>query len=83
MTCYDKVFGKSVVIRREMDQFPREARVKDVLKTIFLSKVVFSGKKKKSDSYQESSEEEDIMFFHGGKRLNIKKIVSCRNNTGD
>jgi hypothetical protein len=83
MTCYDKVFGKSVVIRREMDQFPREARVKDVLKTIFLSKVVFSGEKKKSDSYQESSEEEDIMFFHDGKRLNIKKIVSCRNNTGD
>ena len=83
MTCYDKVFGKSVVIRREMDQFPREARVKDVLKTIFLSKVVFSGEKKESDSYQESSEEEDIMFFHDGKRLNIKKIVSCRNNTGD
>lgn len=69
MTCYDKAFGKSVVIRREMDQFPREARVKDVLKTIFLSKVVFSGEKKKSDSYQESSEEEDIMFFHGGKRV--------------
>jgi len=52
-----------------MDQFPREARVKDVLKTIFLSKVVFSGEKKKSDSYQESSEEEDIMLFHGGKRV--------------
>ena len=83
MACYDKVLSKSVVIRREMDQFPREARVKDVLKTIFLSKVVFSGEKKKSDSYQESSEEEDIMFFHDGKRLNIKKIVSCRNNTGD
>ena len=69
MTCYDKVLGKSVVIRREMDQFPREARVKDVLKTIFLSKVLFSGEKKKSDSDQESSEEEDIMFFHGRKRV--------------
>lgn len=69
MTRYDKLLSKSVVIRREMDQFPREARVKDVLKTIFLSKVVFSGEKKKSDSYQESSEEEDIMFFHGGKRV--------------
>ena len=56
-----------MVIHREMDQFPREARVKDVLKTIFLSKVVFSGEKKKSDSDQESSEEEDIMFFHGEK----------------
>lgn len=69
MTRYDKLLSKSVVIRREMDQFPREARVKDVLKTIFLSKVVFSGEKKKSDSYQESSEEEDIMLFHGGKRV--------------
>ena len=69
MTRYDKLLSKSVVISREMDQFPREARVKDVLKTIFLSKVVFSGEKKKSDSYQESSEEEDIMFFHGGKRV--------------
>ena len=46
MTRYDKLLSKSVVIRREMDQFPREARVKDVLKTIFLSKVVFSGGKK-------------------------------------
>ena len=69
MTRYDKLLSKSVVIRREMDQFPREARVKDVLKTIFLSKVVFSAEKKKSDSYQESSEEEDIMLFHGGKRV--------------